>query len=129
MNVLTQRFFAAARICSSELSIKQRLTDAWMLHLDEVSPAELPRCHREKFVALREVLYERKPLPAESAPEASIRKMSGQQVASCTDLIVTIFGELTQAQSDNNISGKDHDNHVGSGVVTNLKDRLSQQLN
>ena len=75
MSLLTQRFFAAARICSSELSIKQRLTDAWLLHLDEVRPAELPHCPRAPFDALREVLYERKPLPAESAPEASIRKM------------------------------------------------------
>jgi len=129
MNLLTQRFFAAARICGGDLTIKQRLADAWMRHLDDISPGDLPPSERQKFVTLREGMYERTPLPEESAPQASIRKMSVQQAASYTDLIITIYGELVRAQSSSALVGEESDSNVGSSVVTSLEDRMLQRLN
>jgi hypothetical protein len=129
MNLLTQRFFAAARICGGDSTIKQRLADAWMLHLDDISPGDLPPSERQKFVTLREGMYERTPLPKESAPQASIRKMSVQQAASYTDLIITIYGQLVRAQSSSTLVGVEIDSNVGSSVVTSLEDRMLQHLN
>jgi len=129
MTFLTQRFLAAARICSGELTIKKRLASAWIEHLDDIDAADLPSCQRPTFDALREAMYERNPLPDESAPEASIRKMSTKQVASYTSLIIAIYAGLEKIQSSPTLAKDKSDESIGSSVVTALDERMGQRLN
>jgi hypothetical protein len=129
MNFLTHRFFSAVRICSGDLTIKQRLINAWMEHLDEVDPADMPQCQRQNFAELREVMYERKPLPEESAPQASVRKMSIRQVAAHTDLIIAIYAELVQTQSSPVMEKSESESSIRSNMVTSLDGAIARHLN
>jgi len=129
MNFLTHRFFSAVRICSGDLTIKQRLINAWMAHLDDINPADMPQCQRQNFTELRKVMYERNPLPQETAPQASVRKMSVRQVAAHTDLIIAIYAELVKIQSSPVLKNEASDNNIGSGVVTTLNGAIARHLN
>jgi hypothetical protein len=129
MNFLTHRFFSAVRICSGDLTIKQRLINAWMEHLDEIDPADMPQCQRQNFAELRKVMYERKPLPEESAPQASVRKMSIRQVAAHTDLIIAIYAELVQTQSSPVMEKSESESSIRPNVVTSLDGAIARHLN
>jgi hypothetical protein len=129
MNFLTHRFFSAVRICSSALTIKQRLINAWMEYLDDIDPADMPQCQRQNFAELRKVMYERSPLPQETAPQASVRKMSVRQVAAHTDLIIAIYAELVRIQSSPVLENEASDNNIGSSVVTTLDGAIARHLN
>jgi hypothetical protein len=130
MNYLTKRFLAAVRICSGDLTIKQRLAKAWIRHLDDIDVNDLPESQRQKFVRLREAMYERKPLPQESAPLASIRKMSARQAASHTDLIIAIYAELLRTQSAAvALAQESPDSDVGSSLSIDMDGHMSQRLN
>jgi hypothetical protein len=94
MNILCNRFLAAIRLCNGPLDIKKRLMLAWSEHLDAIDPNELPKQLRQKFIGLRKAIYSREPLPQETAPQASIRKMSVHEAASHTDTIVALYAEL-----------------------------------
>ena len=94
MTVLCNRFIAAIRLCNGPLDIKKRLMLAWSEHLDAIDPNELPTQLRQKFIGLRKAIYCREPLPQETAPQASIRKMSAREAASHTDTIVGLYAEL-----------------------------------
>jgi len=129
MEFLTSRFLAAVRICSGELAIKQRLASAWTEHLDDINADDLPQSQRQTFVELRDAMYERKPLPDESAPRASIRKMSVQQVASYTNIIVAIYVGLLRFESRLAFADDKSDASVASGGATPAEDRTLQRLN
>jgi hypothetical protein len=130
MNYLTKRFLAAVRICSGDLTIKQRLAKAWMRHLDDIDANDLPESQRQKFVQLREAMYERKPLPQESAPLASIRKMSARQAASHTNLIIAIYAGLLRTQSAAiALAQESPDAEVGSSLSVNVDGHISERLN
>ena len=96
MNVLSNRFLAAIRLCNGPLDIKKRLMLALSEHLDAIDPNELPKRLRQKFIGLRKAIYSREPLPRETAPQASIRKMSVREAVSHTDTIVALYTELMQ---------------------------------
>ena len=96
MNILCNRFLAAIRLCNGPLDIKKRLMLAWSEHLDAIDPNELPEQLRQKFTELRNAIYSREPLPQETAPQASIRKMSVHEAVSHTDTIVALYTELVQ---------------------------------
>lgn len=129
MEFLTSRFLAAVSICSGELAIKQRLARAWMEYLDDINADDLPQSQRQAFVELRDAMYARKPLPDESAPCASIRKMSTQQVVSYTNLIVAIYAGLLRY--DNRLAFADNkpDTSVAPSGVSLAEDRTRQSLN
>jgi hypothetical protein len=130
MNYLTKQFLAAVRICSGDSTIKQRLANAWMRHLDDIDVNDLPESQRQKFVQLREAMYERKPLPQESAPLASIRKMSARQAASHTNLIIAIYAGLLRTQSGAVAFAQESpDADVGSSLSINMNGHTSQRLN
>jgi hypothetical protein len=129
MNFLTHRFFSAVRICSGDLTIKQRLINAWMEHLDEIDPADMPQCQRQNFAELRKEMYERNPLPEETAPQASVRKMSVRQVAAHTDLIIAIYAELVRIQSIAAIKNEESESSIRSGAVTNHEGAIEERLN
>jgi hypothetical protein len=129
MKFLIHRFFSAVRICSGDLTIKQRLTNAWMEQLDEINPSDMPQSQRQNFTELRNLMYERNPLPNETAPQASVRKMSARQVAAHTDLIIAIYAELVRIQSSLAVENSESENSLRSGLVSSRDDVITQHLN
>ena len=67
---------------------------AWSEHLDAIDPNELSKQLRQKFIGLRKAIYCREPLPQETAPQASIWKMSVHEAVSHTDTIFALYTEL-----------------------------------
>ena len=99
MSTLVNRFLAAVRVCTGPLAIKQRLTMAWVEYLDMISPAEIPGNLRQDFIELRKAMYTKNPLPAETAPQASIRKMSSNEAAAHAEKIILLYSQLLLQQS------------------------------
>jgi hypothetical protein len=94
MTSTIKRFLAAVHCCATEQSIKTRLSAAWLEHLDTLDASEIPEEIRSNFIGLRNAMYDRKPLNSESAPLASIRKMSTAEAAMHVSSIVTLYTEL-----------------------------------
>ena len=124
MNVLCNRFIAAIRLCNGPLDIKKRLMLAWSEHLDAIDPNEMPTQLRQKFIGLRKAIYCREPLPQETAPQASIRKMSAREVASHTDTIVALYAELMREV----YTAKKHATAVEKGFSADGFPDLSEDL-
>ena len=94
MRHLSDRFAAAVRLCTGPAPVKERLAAAWLKHLDEIDPRELPAHLHQDFAGLREAMYLHEPQPNELAPAASIRKMSASQATRYTAMIARMLGEL-----------------------------------
>jgi len=126
MRKLSDRFIAAVRLCTGSAPVKQRLTEAWLTQLDELKPEELPVMLRHEFNALRAAMYAHQPQPDESAPTASIRKMSPSQATRYTALIVKMLGEILRmkyAAETQNLS------QAGSLAFETDRSELEQTLN
>ncbi len=98
MRHLSDCFIAAVRLCTGSGPVKQWLTDAWLMHLDEIEPDELPTHLRTEFSSLRQAMYRYRPMPNETGPKASIRKMSASQATRYTALIVRMLGEILRVK-------------------------------
>ena len=96
MSAISNRFLSAVRLCTGPMTIKRRLTQAWLEYLDCIDPDDLPGEVRPQFIELRKAMYARVPLPKETAPQASVRKMSIREVADHSDNIVMIYRELVR---------------------------------
>jgi hypothetical protein len=94
MTSISECFLAAVRCCSNPEPIKSRLAHAWLGHLDSIDSGQLPEEIRANFIGLRNAMYDRKPLYFESAPLASIRKMSTQEAAAHVQTIVNMYADL-----------------------------------
>jgi hypothetical protein len=88
---------AAVRL-SQEGSIKDRLADAYALHLVEVDADELPDGIRNDFAALCEAMHRERPLPRESVIRASVRKMSNDEARHYAALVVRVFAAVARAE-------------------------------
>jgi hypothetical protein len=99
MSTLANRFLSAVRTCTGPLAIKRRLAMAWLEHLDMISPCELPGNLRQDFIELRKAMYTRNPLPSETAPQASIRKMSSNEAAVHAHTIILLYSRLVLHES------------------------------
>jgi len=105
MSAISNRFLSAVRLCIGPLTIKKRLTIAWTEHLDDIDPDELPEQVRNRFIVACKAMYERVPLPSETAPVASIRKMSTRDAVSHTDTIVDLYTEIVESQNTQHQTG------------------------
>jgi hypothetical protein len=88
---------AALRL-SQEGSIKDRLADAYTLHLSDVDADELPEIVRNEFIAMCEALHRERPLPRESVIRASVRKMSNDDARQHAALVVRAFAALAREE-------------------------------
>jgi hypothetical protein len=77
--------------------IKQRLALAFSNHLKELDPSDLPAEMRPAFLGLVADLECVKPLPGESAVQATVRKMSPEQVDRCAACIVELYDGVARA--------------------------------
>ena len=89
-------------------SIKHRLAAAFSAHLKDLDPAELPAELREQFCSLAAELESVRPLPGESAVQATVRKMSCDQADRCASRIVDLYREIAnQPPSVTRLHGRD----------------------
>ena len=94
MPPLIQRLYPAIRLLVGPEPVKQRLVKVWLEYLDDIAITELPTPVQNDFRALRQSMYDRVPLPHETAPEASVRKMSIREATSHAESIVNILNKL-----------------------------------
>jgi hypothetical protein len=98
MATVWECFLSAAAVLASAGSVKQRLADAYASHLADIDQEDLPRELREEFMALGGSLSSMRPLPGETAVQATVRKMSETQAAQCAQRIIDLLGSLTRLQ-------------------------------
>lgn len=84
----------AARELARATALKQRLTDAWSRHLEDLSVAEMPGELRQDFESLRLALTRVPPLQGETAVAATVRKMSIGEADDCAQRIVALLDAL-----------------------------------
>lgn len=94
MSSVAQRFEAAVGTLVGDGPIKQRLTDAYQIHLQAVEPDELPQALMDSFRQLQAALERLHPYGKESAVEASVRKMSPREAGDHAAAILALFCEL-----------------------------------
>lgn len=102
MHKYSEQFFTAVRTLSGSGPIKKRLTSAYDDCLAHLPSEELPENIRPRFEELRRTMLSVKPLGIESPVLATVRKMSTAEANRCTNLIVTIFNELSQGMGGSN---------------------------
>jgi hypothetical protein len=84
---------AALELAKSS-GLKQRLTDAWSRHLEDLSASEMPGELREDFESLRLTMTRMRPQGGESAVAATVRKMSMGEADACAARIVALLDSL-----------------------------------
>lgn len=75
-------------------SIKQRLAVAFSKYLKHIDVSELPLSLQEQLVAIVKGLESVRPLPGESAVQATVRKMSADEADRCAARIVDLYGAV-----------------------------------
>ena len=95
---LSDRFYRALCLCAGERSIKVRLADAWIRHLDELAVTRLPESAQQQFQVLHQAMYAIEPMPDEHPARAAARKMSARQATEHALAIVRIYKELIRVE-------------------------------
>jgi hypothetical protein len=80
-------------------SIKDRLAEAWSLHLIDVDADDLPENFRKDFGAMGAALSRETPLPRESVARASVRKLSQEEATRYAALVVALFAAMARSGS------------------------------
>ena len=110
MPYLAERFEAAVSALVAEGSVKDRLSAAYLAHLDDLETSELPQGLRTKFDDLHTALHAVRPSGREPCIKATIRKMSRLQAGNHARTIVSIYAELVcrgeRAEPLKAVSGK-----------------------
>ncbi len=89
-----ERLHKATLELAKASSIKQRLTDAYSRHLQDLATADLPGSARTEFEVLRQRMTEVPPLRGETAVAATVRKMSTDEADACAARIVRLLDAL-----------------------------------
>lgn len=97
----SDKFYSAVRTLAGNGPIKKRLISAYGDNLAHLPSEELPEIIRQRFDRLRRSMHSVKPLGAESAVLATVRKMSTTDANLCANQIVAMFSELARAKGDN----------------------------
>ncbi len=93
------RLHAATLELTKSSALKQRLTSAFSIFLKDLDAEELPAELRGTFADLHAELESVKPLPGETAVQATVRKMSPDQAETFAARIVGLYGDLLRAPS------------------------------
>lgn len=91
-----ERFRAAVGTLAGSGLLKQRLADAFEMHLGEVYPEDLPREVRNDFAELGTAMRNSPRNGARSPVLASVLKMSEPEALRHAQTIVTIFASLNE---------------------------------
>jgi hypothetical protein len=79
--------------------LKQRLTVAFSKHLRELDASELPQPLRAEFLDIRRGLEAVRPMPGETAVQATVRKMAPDEADLYATRIVDLFAEFARSAS------------------------------
>jgi|SRR5712671_1756792 len=93
------KLHAATLELTKGTSLKHRLAIAFSKHLREIDAAELPAALQDEFLEIRRGLEVVRPLPGETAVQATVRKMSAEQANLVAARIVDLFGEVARAST------------------------------
>jgi hypothetical protein len=99
MNTAQGRLHAATLELVKSAPIKQRLATAFSNFLKDLDTDELPSELRAPFVALLADFEVVKPLPGETAVQATVRKMSPDQAEKYATRVVDLYGDLLRTPS------------------------------
>lgn len=90
------KLHAATLELTKGTSLKHRLAIAFSKHLRDIDATELPTALQEQFLEIRRGLESVRPLPGESAVQATVRKMSADEACLAAARIVDLFGEVAR---------------------------------
>lgn len=99
MTTAQGRLHAAALELSRACPMKQRLTSAFSNCLKDLETDELPPELRAAFGSIADELQSVRPMPGETAIQATVRKMSPEQAEGFAARIVDLYGDLLRAPS------------------------------
>ena len=96
MSTTWERLEGAALSLARSGAIKDRLTDAYRQHLEQLSAEEFPESLRAEFRACHEALTREPPLRGEDAVRATVRKMSSLEADAVACSVVRLFAALVR---------------------------------
>ncbi|MDH4260993.1 MAG: hypothetical protein OEW16_11935 [Gammaproteobacteria bacterium] len=97
-----ENFHKATLELAKSAALKQRLTDAFSRHLQDMAASEMPRELRGDFESLRKRMTQVSPLRGESAVVATVRKMSLDEADACAARIVALLDALHRVNGSDN---------------------------
>ncbi len=89
-----ENFHKATLELAKSAALKQRLTDAFSRHLQDMAASEMPGELRGDFESLRKRMTQVSPLRGETAVAATVRKMSLDEAVACAARIVALLDAL-----------------------------------
>ena len=92
-----ERFRDAVLVLAGSGPLKQRLTDAYQVHLRDFAPDDLPRDLRSLYSAVVTALQSSQRTGSLDAISAAVRKMSEADAAQHAQAIVRVFAGLNEA--------------------------------
>lgn len=99
MSATFERFHGAALVLAGAGPVKQRLADAYRVHLADLDAEELPRELRAEFLGIAGSLTSGRAVGGLGVVEATVRKLSDVQAAACAARLVEMYGQLAQSHS------------------------------
>jgi hypothetical protein len=99
MASLTERLEAAAFALAGQGTIKDRLADAYINHLEDLEARDFPREVREEFAEFADVMHRERALPGDSIVRASLRKLSNADASRYATLIIRTYGRVVALRS------------------------------
>ncbi len=91
-----ERFRDAVLVLAGSGPVKQRLTDAYQVHLRDFAPDDLPRDLRAPYSAVVAALQSSQRTGSLDAISAAVRKMSEADAAHYAQAIVRVFAGLNE---------------------------------
>jgi hypothetical protein len=94
MPYLAEMLEAAVRRLVGEGPVKQRLGEAYALHLDNLRESDVPAPLRAAFVALDADMHRSGPVGKESSIKITVQKMSSAEASAHAETIVKLYAEV-----------------------------------
>jgi hypothetical protein len=116
-----ENFHKATLELAKSTALKQRLTDAFSRHLQDMPASDMPGELRADFESLCKRMTQVSPLRGESAVVATVRKMSLEDADTCATRIVALLDALyrvraakVSATGSNRMVGENGSGHAQS---------------
>jgi hypothetical protein len=100
MNTTWEQLEGAVLSLARSGAIKDRLSDAYRNHLEQLDAADIPEPWRAEFCACRDSLTRERPLRGEDAVRATVRKMSNEEAEAVAQCVVRLYGAWARATHD-----------------------------
>ena len=114
-----ENFHKATLELAKSTALKQRLTDAFSLYLQDMPASEMPGELRGDFESLRNRMTEVRPMRGETAVAATVRKMSLDEADACAARIVALLDALHRVtHEDTAAAGKQLAGDAGIGQAS-----------